>query len=123
MLEVIFTKDKPENDIVKVIAMFEDKPSKVDFLNEDEASLVQTAIAQADFEAKSGDYINVYGGTSKIVLLGVGKNDDDLNIQSVGEKIFNILYNEEKVLCTTAYTQQTLSLHYHIKVIPSLSTS
>ena len=93
MLEVIFTKDEPLNDIVKVITMFEDKPAKVEFLNDTEANLVQTAIAQADFGARSGEYLNVYGGDSKIVLLGLGKNDDKLNIQGVGEKLFNKSHN------------------------------
>ena len=114
MLEVIFTKNEPENDIVKVIAMFEDQPSKVDFLNEKEAGLVQTAIAQADFEAKSGDYINVYGGTSKIVLLGLGKNDDDLNIQSVGEKLFNILYSDERAYIFAENDNVVVNLAYGV---------
>ena len=96
MLEVIFTKDEPLNDIVKVIAMFEDKPAKVEFLNTMEAKLVQTAIAQANFEAKSGEHLNVYGGEGKIVLLGLGKDDDKLNIQGVGEKLFEALFNDER---------------------------
>ena len=95
MLEVIFTKDEPLNDIVKVIAMFEDRPAKVEFLSEDEAKLVETAIVQANFEAKSGEYLNVYGGESKIVLLGLGKDDDKLNIQGAGEKLFEALFNDE----------------------------
>ena len=95
MLEVIFTKNEPLNDVVKVIAMFEDRPAKVEFLNEDEAKLVQTAIAQANFEAKSCEYLKVYGGESKIVLLGLGKDDGDLNIQKVGEKLFSVLFNDE----------------------------
>ena len=96
MLEVIFTKDEPLNDIVKVIALFEDKPAKVEFLNTMEAKLVQTAIAQANFEAKSGEHLNVYGGDSKIVLLGLGKDDGKLNIQGVGEKLFEILFSDER---------------------------
>ena len=70
MLEVIFTKDSPSDEIVKVIAMFENKPAKVEFLNDVEAELVEKAISQAGFEAKAGEYVNVYGGVYQIVLYG-----------------------------------------------------
>ena len=114
MLEVIFTKDEPVNDIVKVIAMFEDKPATVEFLNEDEAGLVETAITQANFEAKSGEYLNVYGGTSKIVLLGLGKNNDNLNIQGVGEKLFSVLFNDESAYIVTENDTIAQSLAYGV---------
>lgn len=114
MLEVIFTKDEPVNNVVKVIAMFEDKPAKVEFLDETEANLVQTAIAQANFEAKSGEYVNVYGGNSKIVLLGLGKNNDDLNIQSVGEKLFNVLFNDESAYIFAENDNVAVNLAYGV---------
>lgn len=114
MLEVIFTKDEPVNDIVKVIAMFEDKPATVEFLNEDEAGLVETAITQANFEAKSGEYLNVYGGTSKIVLLGLGKNNDNLNIQGVGEKLFSVLFNDESAYIVAENDNIAQSLAYGV---------
>ncbi|MBR2922479.1 MAG: leucyl aminopeptidase [Alphaproteobacteria bacterium] len=114
MLEVIFTKDEPKNNIVKVIAMFENKPAKVEFLNETEADLVQTAIAQADFEAKSGECLNVYGGMSKIVLLGLGKNDDKLNIQGVGEKLFDVLFDDEKAYIFVESDEIAQNLAYGI---------
>lgn len=114
MLEVIFTKDEPVNNVVKVIAMFEDKPAKVEFLDETEANLVQTAIAQANFEAKSGEYVNVYGGDSKIVLLGLGKDNDDLNIQSVGEKLFNVLFNDESAYIFAENDNIAVNLAYGV---------
>lgn len=114
MLEVIFTKDEPLKDVVKVITMFEDKPAMVDFLSTKETKLVETAIMQANFEAKSGEYINVYGGTSKIVLLGLGKNDDDLNIQGVGEKLFNILFNDENAYIVAENDQIAQNLAYGV---------
>ncbi|MBE6467737.1 MAG: leucyl aminopeptidase [Alphaproteobacteria bacterium] len=114
MLEVIFTKDEPLKDVVKVIAMFEDKPATVEFLSTKEAKLVETAIIQANFEAKAGDYLNVYGGTSKIVLLGLGKNDDDLNIQGVGEKLFNILFNDENAYIVAENDQIAQNLAYGV---------
>lgn len=114
MLEVIFTKDEPLKDVVKVITMFEDKPATVDFLSTKETKLVETAIIQANFEAKAGDYLNVYGGTSKIVLLGLGKNDDDLNIQGVGEKLFNILFNDENAYIVAENDQIAQNLAYGV---------
>ena len=114
MLEVIFTKDMPSDNIVKVIAMFEDKPAKVEFLNDNEAELIEKAISQADFEAKAGEYVNVYGGESKIVLLGLGKNDDDLNIQGVGEKLFNILFNDEKSYIFADNDKTAINLAYGV---------
>ena len=114
MLEVIFTKDEPLNDIVKVITMFEDKPAKVEFLNDTEANLVQTAIAQADFGARSGEYLNVYGGDSKIVLLGLGKNYDKLNIQGVGEKLFEVLFNDEAAYIFAESDETAQNLAYGV---------
>ena len=97
MLEVIFTKDKPAKTIVKVIAMFENKSSKVEFADDDEAKLVERAVLQAKFGAKSGEHVCVYGGNSKIILLGLGKNKNDvLAIQDAGVKLFELLFHDER---------------------------
>ena len=114
MLEVIFTKDEPLKGDLKVIVMFEDKSAKVDFLNNKEAKLVKTAITQANFEAKAGEYLNVYGGDSKIVLLGLGKNDDKLNVQGVGEKLFNVLFRDENAYIFSENDDVAVNLAYGV---------
>ena len=114
MLEVIFTTDSPSDEIVKVIAMFENKPAKVEFLNDVEAELVEKAISQAGFEAKAGEYVNVYGGENKIVLFGLGKNNDDLSIQNVGAKLFEILFHDENAYIFTENDKTSLNLAYGV---------
>ena len=114
MLEVIFTTDSPSDEIVKVIAMFENKPAKVEFLNDVEAELVEKAISQAGFEAKAGEYVNVYGGENKIVLFGLGKNNDDLSIQNIGAKLFEILFHDENAYIFTENDKISLNLAYGV---------
>lgn len=116
MLEVIFTKDTPSETIVKVIALFENKPITIDFLNETEAELVERTILQAGFEAKAGEYVNVYGGSSKIVLLGLGKSNDNLSIQNVGKKLFEILFHDENAYIFAENDKIAINLAYGVLI-------
>lgn len=112
MLEVIFTNDKPASSMVKVVAMHEDKPIKADFLSSEEAKLVQRAIKQANFNGKAKQSLDVYGGKTKVVLIGLGSPKSDVDIQNVGKALFEklasdetayIMSNDEKVALNLAY--------------------
>ncbi|MCQ2741178.1 MAG: leucyl aminopeptidase family protein [Alphaproteobacteria bacterium] len=113
MLEVLFADKTPKSAIVKVIPMFENTEVKGNFLNNDEALLVQKAIKQADFKAAYLDYTPVFGGREKIILFGLGKKNT-LDIQKAGETLFKILYKDEKAYIATFDDETALNLAYGI---------
>ena len=106
MLEVVFSSAKPDENMVRVIAMKEGEPSAIDFLDEKEAELVQTAIGQSGFEGKFGEHIVVYGGVEKIVLFGLGNKTDDLTAVKAGECLFEFLQKDERAY-VAAETEKT----------------
>ncbi len=101
MLEIVFTDKKPEAKVVKVLPMAKDKSEKYEFLTTDEGNLLKKAITQSDFEAKSQEVVEVFGGRAKMILLGLGGDNNQLDMQNVGKKLYHTLYNDEKAYVAT----------------------
>ena len=114
MLEVIFSNAKPKENMVRVIAMKEGEPSAINFLDEEEADLVQKAIGQSGFEGKFKEHIVVYGGFEKIVLFGLGKNNGDLDIIKAGECLFDILQKDEFAYVAADNSKTAINLAFGV---------
>lgn len=96
MLEVIFSNPQLFEEHVKVITMWENHPSSTNFLSDDESILVQKAIEQSNFKGQKNDSLVVYGGNQKIILIGLGKDNNSTTAKQVGQTVFNLLKNDEK---------------------------
>ena len=114
MLEVVFSKDKPSAGTVKVIPMFEDKMVKADFLTDEEAKLVKKAIVQAEFGGQNGKNLDIFGGRAKIILAGLGSDNDDLSLQGAGEKLFGQLSGDERAYIAAEDDNTAIQLAYGI---------
>ena len=114
MLEVVFSKDKPSAGTVKVIPMFEDKMVKADFLTDEEAKLVKKAIVQAEFGGQRGKNLDIFGGRAKIILAGLGSDNDDLSLQGAGEKLFGQLSGDERAYIAAEDDNTAIQLAYGI---------
>ena len=114
MLEVVFSKDKPSAGTVKVIPMFEDKTVKADFLTDEEAKLVKKAIVQAEFGGQRGKNLDIFGGRAKIILAGLGSDNDDLSLQGAGEKLFGQLSGDERAYIAAEDDNTAIQLAYGI---------
>lgn len=114
MLEVVFSKDKPAAGMVKVIPMFEKQAVKADFLTADEAKLVKKAIAQAGFDGQAGNVLDIFGGRAKIILAGLGSDNDDLSLQGAGEKLFGQLSGDERAYIAAEDDNTAIQLAYGI---------
>ncbi len=112
MLEVLFTKNAPSTMMVKVVVMFEGKVAKADFLTNEEAKLVKKSIKQANFNGEANQFLEIYGGKTKIVIIGLGNPQIDSDIQDVGKFLFKklafdeaayIMSNDENIALNLAY--------------------
>ncbi len=114
MLEVIFSDKSPKDNQVKVVTMYEGEEAVVDFLSEDEAEILERAIFQTNFEGKFKQFVDVYGGNSKIILVGLGKEKTDLSLQEVGIELFDKLFNDEDAYIVSEDDNTAINLAYGI---------
>ena len=114
MLEVVFVEKVSTDDVVKVVTIFEGKPVKANFLTAEEAKLINKAIVQAKFEGKLKETVDVFGGRAKTVLMGLGKDGDDIAVQTAGVKLFERLFNDEKAFIATDDENTALNLAFGV---------
>ncbi len=94
MLEVVFTKGKIGAEAVRIVGCAEKTKPSLEFLPKDEKEAVLKALRQAKFEGKSGQFVEVLGGRSKIIVAGVGKNPDALALQKLGGCLAKRLFKD-----------------------------
>ncbi len=114
MLEVIFSDTKPDSGIVKVIPMFEKEAAQVDCLTAEEAKLLKKTIVQSGFDGRFAEKVDVFGGRSKIVLLGLGEDKNVLAVEKIGENLFEQIAQEERVYIATEDDETALHLAYGV---------
>lgn len=94
MLEVVFTKGKIGAEAVRIVGCAEKTKPGLASLSKDEREAVLKALRQAKFEGKSGQFVEVLGGRSKIIVAGVGKNPDALALQKLGGSLAKRLFRD-----------------------------
>jgi len=114
MLEVLFTKKAPDPKITKVVLMYEGEAVAANCFTEEEAKFAQKAIKQSSFDGKKGDFVTVFGGRAKILLVGMGKEKDMLSVQQSGELLFKKLFDEEQAYIITPNDEFACNLAYGV---------
>ncbi|MGN0913663.1 MAG: leucyl aminopeptidase [Alphaproteobacteria bacterium] len=103
MLEIIFNGKNVGREAVKVLGLAENYKMKREdvktFLNEDEFGLIKEVLKRNDFSGKNGDFLEVEGRCSKILLMGLGKEVSALSLRENGKKLAKELFrNTEAVV-------------------------
>ena len=114
MLEVLFTKKISDPKTTKIVLMFEGEAISASCFTEEDAKFVQKAIKQSCFDGKKGEFVTVFGGRSKILLVGMGKEKNLLSIQQIGELLFQKLFSEEQAYIITPSDEFALNLAYGV---------
>ena len=112
MLEVVFVKKPAKQPAAKVIALFEELPIETTLLTSEEAALVKKAVAQSGFKGAKKQFVTVYGGKSKILLVGLGRAPSSLDIQETGSALFRELFEDERAVLETPDTESAEALVY-----------
>lgn len=94
MLEIVFTKGKVGAEAVRIFGCAEKTKPELKALTKDEKEAVVKALKQAKFEGKSGQFVEVLGGRSKIIVAGVGKNPDAAALQKLGGALAKRLFRD-----------------------------
>ena len=92
MLEVVFTKGRIGVEAVRIFVCGEKSRLELDFLHQNEKEAVLKACRQSKFEGKNGQFVEVLGGKSKIILAGIGKNPGEIEWQKLGGSLAKNVY-------------------------------
>lgn len=98
MLEVVFTKGRIGVEAVRIFVCGEKSRLELDFLHQNEKEAVLKACRQSKFEGKNGQFVEVLGGKSKIILAGIGKNPGEIEWQKLGGSLAKKLF-KDSVAC------------------------
>lgn len=84
MLNISFIKTIPETTETKIITLTEGSKSLPSTLNKEEQTRIKAAMKQADFTGKSGTFLTVLGGKTKLIIAGISKTSTTQDWQKLG---------------------------------------
>ena len=110
MLDIQFKKEKLDSKAVKVFGVFEKEAFSSAAVSKTDQSLIKKAIAQADFKGKSNTALEILGGESKIILVGLGEKPTELDFQKAGGSLFKKLFSDT-VACVYVAPSKKMKLN------------
>ncbi|MBR6663808.1 MAG: leucyl aminopeptidase [Alphaproteobacteria bacterium] len=97
MLEIVFTNGRVGVEVVKIIGVEEKNRLSSEHLSDEECKNLNKVAKQNKFSGKQGTFLELNSPKGKMIIMGLGKNPNILELRKLGGMLYNKVAQTEVV--------------------------